>query len=45
MGLKKLKTSSLADALTAMKVGETYLAPDECSVLYVKRACSELGSQ
>ena len=29
MELKKLKTSSLADALKEMKVGETCLAPDE----------------
>ena len=25
-----------------MKVGETCIAPDECSASYVKRACSEL---
>ena len=42
MELKKLKTQSLTDALTDMKVGETCIAPDECSASYVKRACSEL---
>lgn len=42
MELKKLKTQSLIDALMAMNVGETCIAPDECSTSYVKRACSEL---
>lgn len=42
MQLKKLKTQSLADALMAMSIGETCIAPDECSASYVKRACSEL---
>lgn len=42
IGLKKLKTQSLPDALMAMNVGETCIAPDECKTAYVKRACSEL---
>ena len=42
MALKKLKTQTLPDALTSMNVGETCIAPDECSPAYVKRACSEL---
>ena len=42
MELKKLKTQSLPDALMAMSVGETCIAPDECTPTYVKRACCEL---
>lgn len=42
MGLKKLKTQSLPEALMAMSIGETCISPDECSPAYVKRACSEL---
>lgn len=42
MELKKLKTQSLPDALKAMSVGETCIAPDECTTTYVKRACYDL---
>lgn len=42
MALKKLKTQSLPDALMAMSIGETCIAPDECTPAYVKRACTEL---
>lgn len=42
MELKKLKTASLTDALKDMQVGETRIAPDECTPAYVKRACSDL---
>lgn len=44
MELKKLKTQSLPDALMAMNVGETCIAPDECTPTYVKRACCSLSS-
>lgn len=40
--MKKIKTLSLFDALKEMTVGETCLAPDECTYAYVKRACTEL---
>lgn len=42
MTLKKLKTQSLIDALMEMNVGETCIAPDECTYSYVKRQCSVL---
>lgn len=42
MELKKLKTQSLPDALMAMHVGDTCIAPDKCSPGYVKRTCTEL---
>lgn len=42
MEFKKLKTQSLPDALSAMNVGETCIAPDECTTAYVKRACCDL---
>lgn len=45
MELRKLKTSSLADALMEMNVGETCIAPDECLPAYVKRMCSELKNK
>lgn len=45
MELKKLKTSSLADALKEMKVGETCISPDDCTPAYVKSACTELKAQ
>lgn len=45
MELKKLKTQSLCDALREMKVGETCIAPDGCSVAHVKRTCSELKAE
>lgn len=45
MELKKLKTSSLADALREMKVGETCLSPDECTPKTVIKTCVELKSQ
>lgn len=45
MEFKKLKTQSLPDALKEMKVGETCLAPDECTPRYVTRMCSELKEE
>lgn len=45
MEIKKLKTQSLPDALMAMKVGETCIAPDECKAAYVRRACNSLKEQ
>lgn len=45
MELKKLKTASLADALKEMQVGETCIAPDDCTPTYVKATCTELKSQ
>ena len=42
MELKKIKTLSLPDALMAMQIGETCIAPDECTRGYVKRMCSGL---
>lgn len=45
MELKKLKTSSLADALKGMKIGETCLSPDECTPKTVIKTCVELKSQ
>lgn len=42
MEIKKLKTQSLPAALMAMNVGETCVAPDECTPAYVKRACTSL---
>lgn len=42
MALKKLFTQSLPEALIAMSVGETCIAPDDCTPAYVKRACSDL---
>ncbi len=42
MELKKLKTQSLPDALKAMSVGETCIAPDECTPKTVIKTCSEL---
>ncbi len=45
MELKRLKTSSLADALKEMRVGETCLAPDECTPKYVTKTCCELKEE
>lgn len=45
MKLKKLKTSSLADALKGMEIGETCLSPDECTPKTVIKTCAELKSQ
>lgn len=42
MELKKLKTQSLPEALMAMSVGQSCIAPDECTPAYVRRACCEL---
>ena len=42
MKLKKLVTQSLPDALKSMDIGQTCIAPDECTPAYVKRACTEL---
>lgn len=45
MELKKLKTSSLADALRDMKIGETCLSPDECTPKTVIKTCVELKAE
>ncbi len=45
MELRKLKTQSLPDALKGMSVGETCIAPDECTQQYVKRTCCELKQE
>lgn len=45
MELKKLKTQSLYDALRAMSVGETRIAPDECTRKTVIKTCSELKGE
>ncbi|MBD5283351.1 MAG: hypothetical protein HDS31_01900 [Bacteroides sp.] len=45
MELKKLKTSSLADALREMQIGETCLSPDECTPKTVVKTCAELKSE
>lgn len=45
MELKKLITQSLPDALKAMAIGETRIAPDECTPAYVKRACCGLKDE
>lgn len=42
MALKKLITQSLSDALKNMHIGETRIAPDDCTPGYVRRVCSEL---
>ena len=42
MELKKLITQSLSDALKKMQIGETRIAPDDCTPAYVRRICSEL---
>ncbi len=43
MEIKKLKTATLLEALTAMSVGETVTAPEGYSDATVKRACSDLN--
>lgn len=45
MELKKLKTSSLADALKGMKIGETCISPDGYSHKTVIKTCAELKAQ
>lgn len=45
MELKKLKTQSLYDALRAMNVGETCIAPDECTPKTVIKTCSDLKEE
>lgn len=45
MELKKLQTQSLADALKAMNVGETCIAPDECTPKTVQKTCSDLKGE
>lgn len=45
MEIKKLATASLADALRAMKVGETCYAPDGYSPASVRKTCAELKSE
>lgn len=45
MKLKKIKTLSFPDALKAMRIGETCIAPDECTRGYVKRMCSGLKDE
>lgn len=42
MRLKKLVTATLADALKAMKVGETCVAPDGYTVPSVRKTCADL---
>ena len=42
MELKRLKTASLADALKAMAVGETCLAPEGYDKKGVAKTCCEL---
>ena len=42
MELKTLKTASLSDALAAMNVGETAIAPDGYKPRTVRKTCSEL---
>ena len=38
-------TQSLSDALKKMQIGETRIAPDDCTPSYVRRACSELKAE
>lgn len=45
MELRKLKTQSLPDALREISVGETCIAPDECTPVYVKRTCYDLKKE
>ncbi len=45
MELKKLKIQSLPDALRAMSVGETCIAPDDRAKEYVKSACTYLKAE
>lgn len=40
--MRKLVIRSLTDELRDMAIGETCIAPDECSVRYVRLACSML---
>lgn len=42
MELKRLQTATLADALKAMAVGETCLAPEGYEKKGVAKTCSEL---
>lgn len=42
MCIKKLETATLDEALVAMAVGETCIAPDGYTVRTVRRACSDL---
>lgn len=45
MEIKKLKTASLADALTDMTIGETCVAPDGYQPKSVTKTCVELKEQ
>lgn len=45
MGIKKIRTLGLKEAMLEMEVGETCIAPDECSKYYVRRMCSELKNE
>lgn len=45
MELRKLVAQSLFDAIKGMHVGETCIAPDQCTPQYVRRVCSELKEQ
>lgn len=45
MELKKLTVQSLPEALRAMSIGETCVAPDDCGIRYVKKTCSELKEE
>ena len=42
MGIKKLRTASLADALAEMQVGESCLAPDGYTPKTVIKTCVEM---
>ena len=45
MELKKLKTNTLAGALSEMKVGETCLPPDDYTPKTVVKTCVELKAK
>ena len=42
---KKLLIRSLPEALKDMKIGQTCIAPDNCTHAYVKTACSSLKKE
>lgn len=45
MEIKKLLTLSLTDALRAMQVGQTAIAPDDASEAYVRKTAAALRTQ
>lgn len=45
MEIKTLKTSTLSDALTDMKIGETAIAPEGYKPETVRKTCTELKSK